>query len=63
MEPEVMKLIPKNIPYGMDDVINKAMKKRKLVNSFIGKDGFIDIGNKESYEKTNNEFIQRLGKI
>ena len=63
MEPEVMKLIPKNIPYGMDDVINKAMKKRKLVNSFIGKDGFIDIGNKESYEKTNNEFIQKLGKI
>ncbi len=63
MEPEVMKLIPKNKPHGMDDVINKAMTKKKLVSSFISKNGFIDIGNKESYEKANNEFIQKLGKI
>ena len=63
MEREVLKLIPKNKPYGMDDVINKAMTKKKLVSSFISKNGFIDIGNKESYEKANNEFIQKLGKI
>lgn len=63
MEPEVMSLIPKNKPYGMDGVINKAMSKKKLVSSFTGKNGFIDIGNKESYEKANNEFIQKLGKI
>ena len=63
MEPEVMKLIPKNKPHGMDDVINKAMKNKKLVSGFISKNGFIDIGNKESYEKANNEFIRKLGKI
>ena len=63
MEKEIMNLIPKNKPFGMDDVINKVMKKKKLVSSFIGKNGFIDIGNKESYEKANNEFIQKLGKI
>jgi len=63
MEPGVMSLIPKNKPYGMDSVINKVMNKKKLVSSFIGKNGFIDIGNKETYERTNNEFIQKLGKI
>lgn len=63
MEKEIMKMIPKNKPFGMDDVINRVMKKKKLVSSFIGKNGFIDIGNKESYEKANNEFIQKLGKI
>jgi mannose-1-phosphate guanylyltransferase len=40
MEPDVFSLIPKNKPYGMDDVIKKAMKKKKLVNGFITKKGF-----------------------
>jgi len=63
MEPEVFKYIPKNKPYGMDDVIKKAMSKKLIVSSFISKNGFIDIGNKESYRKANDEFIQKLGKI
>jgi len=61
MEPEVFSLIPKNKPYGMDDVIKKAMKK-KLVSSFITKKGFTDIGNKESYKKASHEHIEKLGK-
>lgn len=63
MEPGVMRFIPKNKPYGMDDVIKKAMSKKLMVSSFISKNGFIDIGNKESYRKANDEFIQKLGKI
>ncbi len=63
MEPKIMKYIPKNKPYGMDSVIKNVMSKKKLVNSFISKNGFIDIGNKEAYEKANNEFIQKLGRI
>jgi mannose-1-phosphate guanylyltransferase len=63
MEPEVLNFIPKNKPYGMDDVIKKSMKKKKLVNSFLTKKGFIDIGNKTSYKKAYQEYIQKLGKI
>jgi mannose-1-phosphate guanylyltransferase len=63
MEPGVMRFIPKNKPYGMDDVIKKAMSKKLMVSSFISKNGFIDIGNKESYRKANDVFIQKLGKI
>jgi len=63
MEPEIMKFIPKNKPYGMDDVIKKAMAQKKLVSSFTSNNGFVDIGNKESYKKANDEFIQKLGKI
>jgi len=63
MDPKIMKYIPKNKPYGMDSVIKNVMSKKKLVNSFISKNGFIDIGNKEAYEKANNEFIQKLGRI
>ena len=63
MEPEVMDLIPKNIPYGMDDVIKKAMIKKKLVSSIVSKKGFLDIGNKASYKKANQYYLQKLGNI
>ena len=63
MEPGIMNLIPKNIPYGMDDVIKKAMAKKKLVSSIVSKKGFLDIGNKASYKKANQEYLQKLGNI
>ena len=63
MEPGILKLIPKNKPFGMDDVIKSVMGKNKLVSSFISKNRFIDIGNKEAYKKANEMFIQKLGKI
>jgi mannose-1-phosphate guanylyltransferase len=63
MEPGVMDFIPKNKPYGMDDVIKKAMAKKKLINSFVTKKGFTDIGNKTTYKKANQEYLQKLGKI
>ena len=63
MEPEVLQLIPKNRPYGMDSVIRKILAKKKKVSSVISKKGFIDIGDKETYEKANEEYRKRLGKI
>lgn len=63
IEPDVFSLIPKNKPYGMDDLIKKTMNSKKLINSFITKKGFTDIGNKESYKKAHQEHIQKLGKI
>ena len=62
MEPKVLDLIPKNTPYGMDDVIKKAMNRKKLVSSFITKSGFTDIGNKSSYKKAYQDYLQKLGK-
>ncbi len=56
MEPEVFQLIPKNKQYGMDDVIQKALSKKKKISSVVSKKGFIDIGDKETYEKTNQEY-------
>ncbi|MFB5632020.1 MAG: NDP-sugar synthase [Nitrosopumilus sp.] len=62
MEPGILRYIPKNKPYGMDDVIKKAMKNKKLVSSFITKKGFLDIGNKESYKEANEEFAKKSKK-
>ena len=62
MEPNVFSLIPKNKPYGMDDVIKRAMSKKKLVAGFITKNGFTDIGNKESYKQASQNYIVKSGK-
>lgn len=62
MEPGILNFIPKNKPYGMDDVIKKAMSRKKLVSSFITKKGFTDIGNKSSYEKAYQDYIQKFKK-
>ena len=59
MESEVLQLIPKNKPYGMDDTIRKILTKKKKVTSVISKKGFIDIGDKETYEKANDEYKNR----
>ena len=63
MEPKVFGLIPKNKPYGMDVVIKKAINRKKLVSSFITKNGFMDIGNKSSYNKAYQHYIQKREKF
>jgi mannose-1-phosphate guanylyltransferase len=63
MEPEVFSFIPENIPYGMDKVLDKAMSKKKKLNSFLIKKGFTDVGDMASYEKAYQEFKDKLGKI
>ena len=59
MNSDIFNLIPKNKPYGMDDVIKNAMKKKQKVNSFITKKGFTDIGNKESYKQACQEYDKK----
>ncbi len=63
MEPQVFDFIPSNKPYGMDDVIKKAISKKKLVNSILTKKGFIDIGDKTSYKKAYQQYLEKLGNI
>ena len=63
MNSDIFNLIPKNKPYGMDDVIKNAMKKKQKVNSFITKKGFTDIGNKESYKQACNEYERKKEKL
>ena len=62
MEPTTLNFIPKNKTYGMDDVIKKAISKRKIVNSILVKKGFVDVGDKKTYEKLRLEHKKR-GKI
>lgn len=63
MEPQVFSFIPSDRPFGMDQVIKKALSTKKQVNSFLIKKGFIDIGDKASYRKAYQQFLEKLGNI
>ena len=63
MEPEVFKLIPPNKPHGMDNVIRSAIAKKYKVGGFVIKKGFIDIGDKVSYRRAYQHYLERLGQI
>jgi len=62
MEPNILNFIPKNKPYGMDNVIKKLIVDRFAINSVLVKKGFIDVGDKKTYEKLRFEHKKR-GKI
>ncbi len=63
MEPGVFKLIPSNRPYGMDNAIRSAIAKKYKVDGFVIKKGFIDIGDKVSYRRAYQHYLERLGQI
>ena len=62
MEPKILNFIPKNKPYGMDNVIKKLIVDHFAINSVLVKKGFIDVGDKKTYEKLRLEYRKR-GKI
>jgi mannose-1-phosphate guanylyltransferase len=63
-EPEVLKMIPSSVSFGMDQAVRSCIKDKKKVKSYIVKDGsFMDIGDKKSYLEAYKHFVKRLGKI
>ncbi|MGB9002823.1 MAG: nucleotidyltransferase family protein [Nitrosotalea sp.] len=63
MEPGILELIPEGKPYGMDLVIRSALAKKNRVSGYPIKNGFIDIGDKASYRRAYQHYLERLGQI
>ena len=63
MEPGVLSLIPEGKPYGMDSVIRTALAKKSKVSGYPIKKGFIDIGDKGSYRRAYQRYLEQLGQI
>lgn len=63
MEKDFLKLIPKHSTIGMDKIVEKAIKMKRLIKAFTIESGFIDIGDKRSYLEAYKEYTKKLGKI
>jgi len=63
MEPRVLKLIPPNKSFGMDDVIKRALARKNRVSGFTIKKGFMGIGDKNSYKQAYQHYLEKLGQV
>ncbi len=56
LEPECIKMIPKNEFYDMTSLFQKIISKDKKVISYPLRDYWLDIGKESEYKKANNDF-------
>lgn len=63
MEPDVLNYIPPDTPWGMDALIDAALKNKETVLAYPTKGKFIDVGTYSLYKEASEEFRKRLGDI
>lgn len=63
MEPEVLSYMPPNRPWGMDQVIQSAIKDGRTVLGHLTQGGFVDVGTMSAYTAINQKYRERLGSI
>lgn len=63
MKQEVFSYIPPDRPWGMDQVIQSALKDKRRVLGHLTQGGFTDVGTISSYTAINEKYRARLGSI
>lgn len=58
MEPEVLDLIPKGVPFGFDDLMYRMLDNKKLVRTYQHKGLWMDVGRVEDFQKAQ-ELIEQ----
>ena len=62
-EPEVFNYIPKNVPFGFDDLMRAFLFKKVPVYSYVDGGYWLDIGRQEDFRKAQDEFAKNPEKI
>jgi mannose-1-phosphate guanylyltransferase len=55
-EPEILDYVPRNIPFGFDDLMHTLISHNVPVCSYIHNGYWLDIGRKEDFKKAQKEF-------
>jgi NDP-mannose synthase len=63
MEPEVLDLIPKGVPFGFDDLMYEMLAKGLLVNAYSHAGWWMDIGRHEDFVNAQEIFADHKFKI
>ena len=63
MEPRFLNYIPSNVMFGMDEAIRKSLLSKEPVQGVKVKGEFVDIGDRKSYIKAYDQYLNRLGRI
>ena len=58
MEPEILELIPKGVPFGFDDLMNSMLEKKLPVWLYRHEGLWLDIGREEDYRSVQQSFLK-----
>jgi len=56
MEPEILELIPKGVPFGFDDLMSEMLAQKLPVHVYEHKGLWLDIGREEDFKYAQNGF-------
>lgn len=59
MEPEILELIPKGVPFGFDDLMHEMLAQNLPVHTFEHKGLWLDIGREEDFRHAQNDFMKK----
>lgn len=60
---EILKYIPSKRKFSFDDLLIKLIKNKIIINNYLFKGFWLDIGRPEDYDKINNEFKKNIKKF
>jgi mannose-1-phosphate guanylyltransferase len=58
MEPEILDLVPKGVPFGFDDLMYEMLSQGLPVNVYEHKGLWMDIGREEDYRRAQECFMK-----
>ena len=61
LDPDVLQYIPGESEYDMTDLIDTLLEEDQVVGSFPIHEYWLDIGEKDDYEKANGDYHEHFG--
>ncbi|MGC8494386.1 MAG: sugar phosphate nucleotidyltransferase [Syntrophobacteraceae bacterium] len=58
MEPELLEIIPRGVPFGFDDLVHELMSRGERINVYEHHGLWLDIGREEDFMHAQNAFVK-----
>lgn len=63
MEPDILDLIPKFMPFGFDDLVHEMLENELPINVYLHNGIWMDIGREEDFIRAQKEFLKNYKSI
>ncbi len=63
MEPGLLEMIPKGVPFGFDDLVYELMARNEQINIYEHRGLWLDIGREEDFMHAQNFFLKDLKSV
>lgn len=58
MEPDILNMIPRNMPFGFDDLVHEMLRENLPIHVYQHNGFWMDLGRKEDFEQAQNVYLK-----